>query len=415
MNPGKCILAPLLFAVALQLACRSAPTATPTTLPPTEMPAPVVTEGPPTATPMVPAPTVAQDTPTPTGAPTVLAPTLTATPQPASPTTAPPPSVVPPASATPPAEVVPVVSSLVVTPEQPPVLYAVIASRLYRSADWGASWVEQSRAGLPGEALYKAVAIDYRHPDTMYAVTSRGIYRRQGDGAWTLVNTMQAQSLAVDLLSPDVLWAGVHRTTETNAVILKSEDAGRTWGKADWGIDMWRAWVTDVLVDPNDPNILWAVVRGDSRHGWPPGRNYRGGRAGHWERLDLRQFEPSLENTDSCHVAGIAYDPNANLLYAGCDLSYFNRGNLLLLRSPNADATDSAAVRWEVATRFEPLAPPATFGGARPLAVDAREPKSLFLSTSLYASDGASRYRILVSHDDGASWESLALGGLPQS
>jgi hypothetical protein len=407
-----CRLTVLLLVLSLQTACRRGPGATPTAAPASPTPLAVVTAGAETANSTRPAATAtkAADTPMPTA--TRPLPTSTATREPPSPTAAPSPSAAPPPSPTPPAEVVPVVSSLVVTPEQPPVLYAVIEGRLYRSADQGASWAEQGRDGLPDDAFLNAVAIDYRHPGTMYAVASGGIFRRQGNDAWTLVNTLRAQSLAVDLLNPDMLWAGVHRTTETNAVILKSEDAGRTWARADWGIEMWRAWVTDILIDPNDPNILWAVVRGDGWHGWPPGQVYRGGRAGQWERIDLKEFEPSLENVDSCHVAGVAYDPSANLLYAGCDLSYFNRGNLLLLRSPNADAADSSQVRWELATRFEPAESPATFGVARPLAVDAREPRSLFLSTSLYASAEPPRYRILVSHDDGQSWESLALGGL---
>ena len=244
----------------------------------------------------------------------------------------------------------------------------------------------------------------------MYLVTSGGIYRRQGGGEWGLVNTLTATALAVDLRDPNVLWAGTYASTEYHAVILKSQNAGRTWGKADLGVS--GGWTTDILVDPRDPNILWAVVR-TSWKGWPAGDLYRGGRDGRWERLDLKQFQPDYRNVNSCHVAGIAYDPNANLLFAGCDLSYYNQGNVFAIRSPNADAADSSTVRWEVAARFQQESLQ-TYGMTRPLAVDAREPKSLFLSVSLSEYGKPRRYHILVSHDDGATWEPLPLGGLPR-
>lgn len=397
----NCLL--LLLLAALPVACTG--TLTPTPLP--TAPAPTATPTPPTI--ILPLPTGEPATATAAPTATPVPPTATARPTatPRPPTATPAPSRTP----TPPERVEPVVSSLVVTPDQPPIFYAVVGGRLFKSADRGASWSEETSTGLPTGTPFNAVAIDYRHPETMYGLTAAGLYRRQGSGAWELVNTLRVTALAVDLENPDVLWAGIYRTTEMNAVIVRSNDRGRTWGKADWGIP-WGGWVTDILVNPTRPGMLWAVVRDGARHGWPPGDLYRGGRDGHWERLDLKQFTPALENKDSCFVAGIAYDPNANLLYTGCDLSYFNGGNLFLLRSPNADAADAGTVRWEVASRFA-AQPPEAVGMARPLAVDAREPKSLFASTSVSQWGKPTQYRILVSHDDGATWAELPLRGLP--
>ena len=85
-----------------------------------------------------------------------------------------------------------------------------------------------------------------------------------------------------------------------------------------------------------------------------------------------------------------------------------------MLRSPNAGAADSGAVSWEVATHFA-TEPPQGMGSARPLAVDAREPKSLFISTSIQEPGQPLRYRILVSHDGGSTWDPLPLRGLPQA
>ena len=410
MRTGRRAFVPaaVILVVALLVACRGRP-ATPTpTIEPTRPP----TEAPPTATIAAATPSGPPATVTPEPSPEPSS-TATATPAPATATpsqTRRPTAIPPSATPTAPAEVQPAVTSLVVTPDDPPVLYAVIEGRLYRSADRGATWSEEARTGLPPEAQLNGVAIDYRHPETMYALTTEGIYRRQGDEPWGLVNTMRANALAVDLWNPDVLWAGVHRSSGPNAVIVKSDDAGRTWGKADWGID-WGGWTTDILVDPTNPNILWAVVRTSGHHGWPPGDLYRGGRDGHWEKLNLGQFTPAYDNVESCFVSGIAYDPNANLLFAGCDLSYFNQGSLRLLRSPNADAADSSTVRWEAAALFPPQ-PVDAYGAVRPLAVDAREPRSLYVSTHVDQWEKPRRYTILVSHDHGATWQ--ALGVVPQ-
>ena len=333
--------------------------------------------------------------PTPTTQPTATTgPTATAQPTPA-------------ASPAVTAQAQPAVRCLVVTPDQPPTLYAVIGSRLYRSTDRGRSWLEEDCTGLPVGAEITGVAIDYRHPDTMYALTARGIYRRDGQDAWRLVNTLQAATLAVDLQDPSTLWAGVQRGG-LDAVILKSTDGGRTWGKADWGVAAQGEVATDILVDPRNPNILWAVVRqGDQG----PAHIWRGGRDGHWERLSLAAFEPFGRGSG---VTGIAYDPNANLLFAGTLLGGDDRAApaALLLRSPNADAADSSTVRWEEAGRFSPPSA-GLHGEARPLAVDAREPRSLFVALRFWESGRGVYDRLLVSHDDGATWEPFRLDGLP--
>jgi len=150
------------------------------------------------------------------------------------------------------------VTSLIVTPDEPPLCYLVIGGRLYRSTDRGDAWREEARSGLPSDAHINSVTIDYQHPETMYAATTQGIYRRQGEGAWELVNTLYARTLAVDLQDSNLLWAGVFwRASDMDAVIVKSEDGGRIWGKADYGIELGGV-AEQMLVDPKNPNVLWA-------------------------------------------------------------------------------------------------------------------------------------------------------------
>ncbi|HOR00926.1 MAG TPA: hypothetical protein PLJ35_19095 [Anaerolineae bacterium] len=301
------------------------------------------------------------------------------------------------------------VTSLVVTPDELPVYYLVIGGRLYRSTDRGDAWREEARSGLPSDAYINSVTIDYQHPKTMYAATTQGIYRRQGQEAWGLVNTLKALAVAVDFVNSDVLWAGIYLSSELEAVIAKSEDAGRTWGKADGGTGL-GGMAEEILIDPKNPNVLWAVV--SPRYSGSAARLYRGGRDGHWEPLDLGAFQQGGDG-DRCYPGGIAYDPNAGLLYVGC---YPSRptDKVRLLRSANADAADSRTIRWEAVTASLPEVAQRV-EGTRPLAVDAREPRSLLAVASFWKEITCPRYALLVSHDDGAAWETLPLDGLPQA
>lgn len=298
------------------------------------------------------------------------------------------------------------VYNLVVTPDEPPLYYLVHNWRLYSSADRGDTWSTESLTGLPADAHLSQVTVDYRHPETMCAVAHEGIYRRQGQGAWELVNTLYAVTLAVDLQDANVLWAGVFWKSDTDAVIVKSEDGGRTWGKADYGIELGGV-AEQILVDPKNPNVLWALV-GPRYSGQAP-RLYRGGRDGHWQPLDLGAFQPG-GGGDCCYPHGIAYDPSAGLLYLGCAPSR-PADKAMLLRSLNADAADSRTVRWGAITASLPEAARED-SYTRPLAVDAREPRSLFALASFWEVITCPRYALVVSHDDGATWETLPLDGL---
>ena len=151
--------------------------------------------------------------------------------------------------------------------------------------------------GIDVQARATAVAIDYRHPATMYLMTSEGIYRREGGQAWAFVHTLKALALAVDMLDSNTLWAGVPYSTEYDAIVLKSDDRGRTWGRADDGMFSGPgAGVSAIVIDPADPNIFFANVRYAGRFGWPLGdlvsrRTRRSlGTTRRWPTMGIRLF-----------------------------------------------------------------------------------------------------------------------------
>lgn len=362
----------------------AAATATATDAPtvsPSATPVPAATESPtvsPSATPTTP----------PTAAPTA---TATATTLPTSLPTAPADQ--------------PYITGLVVTPEEPPVLYAIVDFSLHRSADGGRSWAAVPRDGIPPDATIISVAIDYRRPSTMYVTTNRGLFRREGEG-WTLVHTLFARSVTVDLANPQILWAGVGYSTEYGgALVLKSEDGGRTWAAASEGIVAGlQSWVAQILIDPNDPGVMYANLRDSGRFGWPSGRVYRGGRAGRWEEL----VTGPTEGRGACYANGLAFDPSLGRLWVGCDAYYYNENDLLLLRTDNPGAVDARTVLWERLRPFD-VSDDTYVGLVQPLAVDAREPKALYLAYSASSISSPGHRSLRVSHDEAATWEVLSL------
>jgi hypothetical protein len=411
------------------LACARHPGVTPT---PTVLPSLTVqiqvTALPATPTRSPTAPLSPSATPTQQGVPAATATELaTATVAPILPSataTAPRPSATPRPSPSPtpgqPETVVPFVYGLVVTPDDPPVCYIVVNRALYRSINLGSTWSVENLAGVPDGALIYVAAVDYQHPQTMYLGTDRGLYRREkSDEPWGLVNTLVVSAFAVDWINPDVLWAGVGWGNELRSVLVKSDDRGRTWGKADYGIE--SGYVSAILVNPNNPNILWAHVRPSRRGSWPAGLIYRGGRAGSWERLSLGPFDDvsgGAENPNACSASGLTYDPNLNALYVGCDITYYysTTRTYRLLRSLNADDPNSSQVTWDLLAELG--AARADFAGVnvvRPLAVDARQPKSLFVFVDVTEEVGQPRFKLLLSHDDGRTWQAMAPQGLPGS
>ncbi len=289
------------------------------------------------------------------------------------------------------------------------------------SADGGATWAPLDTRGIaPGSRLF-TLALDYRNPSVLYAATGSGIYRRVDGATWEFVHPLNAQALAVDFVDSNTLWAGVSWTTEYKAVVLKSTDAGRTWGKADFGIQAYMGYgVTSIVIDPVNPDILYANLRYGGRFGWPEGWLYRGGRGGTWEPIHLGpESQGQGFSEDACLAHGLAFDPTLRRLYVGCDAYYYNQSSLYMLQSDNAHEPNARNILWRKTLAQGTLTPPFALGFVTPLAVDARPPKALYAVVSGTSAASDRPYRFLVSHDGGATWlelpipESWTQGGAP--
>ncbi|HEX9016140.1 MAG TPA: hypothetical protein VF960_09115 [Chloroflexota bacterium] len=301
------------------------------------------------------------------------------------------------------------VVGMVVTPETPPVTYALTSAYipgegsgrphygLYRSADGGRTWSAVDFGGLGEITEAGSLAVDYRNPTVLYLAASTepfpygslSLYRSVAGGAWErLSGPIQGLSaLAVDLKDSNVLYAGARYGSVGG--FIQSRDGGRTWAPFDraWPdptmslpASIWRAPVRRILVDPGNPDILYASLVWDYRY--REGRLFRGDRNGNWV-----QIAAPVPSGGVLSVEGIAFDPTTRSLYAGSG-PWGGGGTVSpaarkLWRSDNPFASDPAEVAWTEVASFDlgQFAWQSPLPSVDPLAVDARNGTRVYVET----------------------------------
>ncbi|MEP6511571.1 MAG: hypothetical protein ABJB02_08255, partial [Dokdonella sp.] len=219
--------------------------------------------------------------------------------------------------------------------------------RIFKSTNGGSTW-SNSDAGIPqsfdGTApnyadreslLVVPLVIDPLNPNILYAGTSdtfdstvvttptlaSGIYKSTDNGAtWNPVNTglptypgsstvLGVLSLAINPTNPLVLWATVIDINSFGGApghIYKTVTGGASW--TDSGSGLTSADIRALLVDPTDPNILFAAGGGTSGNPGGVFKSYDGGDTWHSISIGL----------PADAALSLALDPgDHNKLYAG--------------------------------------------------------------------------------------------------
>jgi photosystem II stability/assembly factor-like uncharacterized protein len=157
--------------------------------------------------------------------------------------------------------------ALAIDSRQPAIVYAGTGSGVFKSTDGGRHWRAANR-GLASpsgrdriEGFVRALAIDPRHPKTIYAGTERGFFKSTDAGAsWTAPDTASTPrtvtSLAVDPRNSQVLYAGTYNG------VAKSTEGGRSWRYRNRGLArryvLEEPLVAAVAVDPHEPQTVYA-------------------------------------------------------------------------------------------------------------------------------------------------------------
>ena len=232
--------------------------------------------------------------------------------------------------------------TLLVGPGSPGRLYALIGElpagfedestpRLLVSDDYGETWIDFP-GGLPVQECVLNVNMDYATVDSLYVSTCEGLYHRSG-GEWTLVSPLETRMVAVVYGSPDVLWAAGGRGAP--GAIIRSNDRGVTWARADDGLIQFNG-VATVALAPQDANTLYAIIMPKYAGSYLR----RGTSGGQWTTMPT-----PLDN--SVIGVGMSIDGANGDLYV---VAKFPTSQLWRTRHPSTP--DLADVQWEFVYDF---------------------------------------------------------------
>jgi photosystem II stability/assembly factor-like uncharacterized protein len=153
---------------------------------------------------------------------------------------------------------------------------------VFRSTDAGGSF---THLGLRETHDIPALAVDPRDPDVCYVAAlgrlwgynaERGVFKT-ADGGRTWKHVLKvddrtgASDVLVDPKNPDTVYAALYARRRTawsftgnseSGGLFRSDDAGRTWKKLRSGLPP-RTGRIGLTIDPKDPRVLYAVVESD--------------------------------------------------------------------------------------------------------------------------------------------------------
>ena len=170
---------------------------------------------------------------------------------------------------------------------------------LWKTTDGGTTW-EPVTDGQITSSSVGAVAVCEADPDVVYIGTGEtqlrgnviqgdGVYKSNDAGAtWAHVGLAATQNVARIRVHPedcDVAWVaafGVHSAPNPERGVYKTTDGG-----GSWELTLFRspdAGATDLVVDPNDPDVLYATIWEAWRKSW--GMSSGGPDSGLWRSTD---------------------------------------------------------------------------------------------------------------------------------
>jgi photosystem II stability/assembly factor-like uncharacterized protein len=196
-------------------------------------------------------------------------------------------------------------------PSQPNVFYmGQVDGGVWKSTDYGRTW----RPIFDHEPTQSigAIAVAPSDPSIVYVASGEGLHRPDlsvGDGfyrsddagrTWThlgLRNSQQIPAIAVDPQNPNIVYAAVlghPYGPSTERGIYKSTDGGRNWTRILYKND--RTGGSDVVLDPKNPNIVYASLWEETLGPWEDNNSYDGTQGGLFKSTDGGKTWHQLKN-----------------------------------------------------------------------------------------------------------------------
>jgi photosystem II stability/assembly factor-like uncharacterized protein len=304
------------------------------------------------------------------------------------------------------------VSSIAVHPAQPWTIYAGLGTGgIMKSTDNGVTWsgiFEREAVASIGD-----VAIAPSDPNIVWVGTGEangrnssswgnGVYRSaDGGGRWThlgLDDTQTISRVVVHPSDPNTAWvAAMGHLWGHNAQrgVFRTTDGGRTWTPSLQLDD--RTGCTDLVIDPSNPQVLYAAMYHRLRRPWSFVSG--GGQGGIYKSADGGRSWSRLTNGLPAETGRIGLDvhrDNPRIVYAVIESDAGGSSSIddFLSRAGGVFRSDDAGATW---TRVNPLAPRAFYFSQ--IRVDPKDAQRVYvLGFLLHVSDDGGR----TFRDDGA-------------
>jgi len=172
---------------------------------------------------------------------------------------------------------------------------------VYRSDDGGKSW---KNVGLKTSEHIGRIAIDPKDSNIVYVAAQgplwgpggeRGLYKTiDGGKTWKQILKISENTgvtdVAIDPRDPDTIYAASYQRRRhmftlidggPESALYKSTDAGATWNKVRTGLPTTEMGRIGIAISPVDPNVVYATIEAADRKGGIFRSNDRGGS---WEK-----------------------------------------------------------------------------------------------------------------------------------
>ena len=169
---------------------------------------------------------------------------------------------------------------------------------VFKTLDGGMNWTPMTDKYFGG--TIGAIGVSESSPGTVYVGTGEypirgnvspgdGVWKTTDGGAtWSFLGLRETQHISrvkVHPTNPDVVWVGAQGKAFANSQergVYKSVDGGKSWKRTLFVGD--SAGVTDLVLDPTNPNVLYATIWQVYRRPW---KLWSGGTAsGMWKSID---------------------------------------------------------------------------------------------------------------------------------
>jgi photosystem II stability/assembly factor-like uncharacterized protein len=310
-------------------------------------------------------------------------------------------------------------------PSRPNVMYmAPVNGGVWRTDDSGRTW-QPIFDGQPTQSI-GSIAVAPSSPDVIYAGSGEGLHRpdlsvgdgvyRSSDGGKTwkhtgLSDAQQIPRLAVDPKNPNRVFAAVlghpYGPSEQRGV-FRSLDGGQTWQRVlGQGPNVGAS---DVEIDPQHPEIVYAALWEDRLAPWEDGNQYPGPGGGLYKSIDggatWRKLEGGLPGGAVQLDVAIAPSRPSRLyvtLTTGAQGEYGSGKGNGLYRSEDAGAT------WTSVTTDE--RPLMKIGGGDLMVpvVDPRDPDVVYVASTvaMKSIDGGKTWTWLRGAPGGDDYQNL--------